>query len=82
MATTMALKAETWVRPTNATLGIYLKEAKYEFLKNLRLRTYSLSIVMFPVMFYILFGLVLNRGEKIGDTRFTTYLVATYGTCR
>jgi ABC-2 type transport system permease protein len=62
------------------TLTIYGKEAKYEFLKNFRLRAYSLSVVMFPLMFYVLFGLVLNRGEMIGDTRFTTYLVATYGT--
>jgi ABC-2 type transport system permease protein len=61
-------------------LTIYLKEAKYEFLKNFRLRAYSLSVVMFPLMFYVLFGLVLNRGEMIDDTRFTTYLVATYGT--
>ncbi len=62
------------------TVTIYMKEAKYEFLKNFRLRAYSLSVMMFPLMFYVLFGLVLNRGEMIGDTRFTTYLVATYGT--
>jgi ABC-2 type transport system permease protein len=80
MATTVALKAETLGRPTSATLTIYLKEAKYEFLKNLRLRAYSLSVVMFPVMFYILFGLVLNKGERLGDTQFTTYLIATFGT--
>ncbi len=80
MATAMALKAETLVRPAGASLGIYLKEAKYEFLKNLRLRTYSLSVVMFPVMFYVLFGLVMNsKGAMLGDTRFTTYLIATYG---
>lgn len=81
MATTLALKAENLARPANATLVIYLKEAKYEFLKNLRLRAYSLSVVMFPVMFYVLFGLVMNsKGAMVGDTRFTTYLIATYGT--
>ena len=77
--TTMAMTAS----PENSaarTLTIYAKEAKYEFLKNFRLRAYSLSVILFPLMFYVLFGLVLNRGEKIGDTRFTTYLVATYGT--
>jgi len=30
------------------TLTIYLKEAKYEFLKNLRLRVYTLSVLGFP----------------------------------
>ncbi len=79
MATAMAYSPQTSA-PSRRVVNIYLKEAKYEFLKNLRLRTYSLSVVMFPVMFYVLFGLVLNRGEMIGDTRFTTYLLSTYGT--
>src|SRR5208282_3902808 len=80
MATAAVLKSENLIRPFGATFTIYLKEAKYEFLKNLRLRAYSLSVVMFPLMFYVLFGLVLNSKETIGDTRFTTYLIATYGT--
>jgi len=81
MATAAALKSKNLARPLGATGTIYLKEAKYEFLKNFRLRTYLLSVVMFPVMFYVLFGLVLSsRGEMIGDMRFTTYLIATFGT--
>ena len=80
MATAAVLNSENALRPSGATLTIFLKEAKYEFLKYLRLRAYSLSVVMFPVMFYVLFGLVLNRGEQISGTRFTTYLIATYGT--
>src|SRR5579872_3090380 len=59
---------------------IYLKEAKYEFLKNLRLRVYTASVLSFPIMFYVLFGLVLNAKEQIGATRVPTYLIATYGT--
>src|SRR5215470_20049415 len=62
------------------TATIYLKEAKYEFLKNLRLRVYTLSVLSFPIMFYILFGLVLNAHEAIGGTAVPTYLIATYGT--
>src|SRR5580658_1015011 len=62
------------------TLEIYLKEAKYEFLKNLRLRVYTASVLSFPLMFYVLFGLVLNSNQSIGNTRVTTYLLATYGT--
>ena len=59
---------------------IYLKEAKYELLKNLRLRMYTASVLSFPIMFYVLFGLVLNAKEAIGVTRVPTYLIATYGT--
>jgi len=62
------------------TLTIYLKEAKYEFLKNLRLRVYTASVISFPLMFYVLFGLVLNSKETIGSTSVPTYLIATYGT--
>ena len=58
----------------------YFKEAKYEFLKNLRLRMYTASVLSFPLMFYVLFGLVLNSKEAIGGTRVPTYLIATYGT--
>lgn len=59
---------------------IYLKETKYEFLKNLRLRIYTASVLSFPLMFYVLFGLVLNSREAIGGTGIPTYLIATYGT--
>jgi hypothetical protein len=54
--------------PTSHNATIYLKEAKYEFLKNLRLRVYMLSVISFPLMFYVLFGLVLNAKEVIGGT--------------
>src|SRR5215470_18305321 len=62
------------------TAKIYLKEARYEFLKYLRLRMYTASVLSFPVMFYVLFGLVLNSNAMIGATRVPTYLIATYGT--
>lgn len=67
-------------RSSNHTATIYLKEAKYEFLKNLRLRVYTASVICFPLMFYVLFGLVLNSKESIGSTHVPTYLIATYGT--
>ena len=58
---------------------IYLNEARFEFLKNLRLRVYSVSVIAFPVMFYILFGLVLG-GRTADGLHPATYLMATYGT--
>ena len=63
------------------TLAIYAKEIKYEFLTRLRLRVYSLSTIGFPVMFYVLFGLVLNpREAEVQRNTLRTYLIATYGT--
>jgi ABC-2 type transport system permease protein len=68
-------------RPLSKTLAIYFKEAKYEFLTRLRLRAYSLSTITFPVMFYVLFGLVLNQKDAaVGGTTIATYLIASYGT--
>jgi ABC-2 type transport system permease protein len=68
-------------RPFGKTLAIYANEAKFEFLTRLRLRAFSLSTIGFPVMFYVLFGLVLNSREAaVNGTHFATYLIATYGT--
>lgn len=78
-ATTIFDKAQIERSPAH-TATIYLKEAKYEFLKNLRLRMYTASVLSFPIMFYVLFGLVLNSNESIAGTRVPTYLIATYGT--
>jgi ABC-2 type transport system permease protein len=81
MSTAAAVLNNTQIeRSLSHTATIYLKEAKYEFLKNLRLRVYTLSVISFPVMFYVLFGLVLNAKESIGSTHVPTYLIATYGT--
>src|SRR5271165_209426 len=71
----------TLERPLGRTLAIYCKEAKYEFLTRLRLRAYSISTISFPLMFYVLFGLVLNpKDAPVGGTTITTYLIPTYGT--
>lgn len=76
----MALSNAQIQRSQAQTVAIYAKEAKYEFLKNLRLRMYTASVLSFPIMFYVLFGLVLNSHEAIGGMRVPTYLIATYGT--
>jgi ABC-2 type transport system permease protein len=77
---TVALTNPQVQRAPLHTAAIYLKEAKYEFLKNLRLRVYTASVLSFPIMFYVLFGLVLNAKQAIGSTSVPTYLIATYGT--
>jgi ABC-2 type transport system permease protein len=81
MSTAAAVLNNTQIeRSLSHTATIYLKEAKYEFLKNLRLRVYTLSVISFPVMFYVLFGLVLNAKESINGTHVPTYMIATFGT--
>jgi ABC-2 type transport system permease protein len=76
----MTLVQTRMERSAQHTATIYLKEAKYEFLKYLRLRVYTASVLSFPIMFYILFRLVLNSHEAIGGTPVPIYLLATYGT--
>jgi ABC-2 type transport system permease protein len=49
-------------------------------LKLLRLPMYSVSIILFPLMFYTLFGLVLSRGHEMSGVGVSTYLLATYST--
>lgn len=52
---------------------IFTKEIQYEFVKMLRTRAFSLSVIGFPIMFYLLFG-ASNRHSE-----FATYLMASYG---
>jgi ABC-2 type transport system permease protein len=63
-----------------ALLAIYWKETKYEFWKYLRLPLYCLLTIFFPVMFYVLFGLLMNRDGHMGGTSVCAYLIASYGT--
>lgn len=78
MATTSTAIAALPLRRPNAIV-ICAKEAKYEFLKNLRLPMYSVSTIVFPLMFYVLFGLVMGR-QMVGSIRSTVYLIPAYGT--
>jgi ABC-2 type transport system permease protein len=58
----------------------YWTEIKYEFLKLLRMRRYSMSTLLFPLMFYCFFGLAMGRGQAPGlALPMARYLLATYG---
>jgi len=59
-------------------LRIFFNETRFEFLRLLRTRGFSLSVIGFPVVFYIFFGLVLNRGEAIHGQSAAKYMLATY----
>ena len=52
----------------------YLLEARYEFLRVLRTPAFAVPTLLFPPMFYLLFGLILNRDSANA----AHYLFATY----
>jgi ABC-2 type transport system permease protein len=64
--------------PRNTFARIFFTETRYEFLRMMRTRTFSLSVIGFPVMFYCLFGLMMNRGASINGQQFAKYLLGTY----
>jgi ABC-2 type transport system permease protein len=53
----------------------YVQEAKCEALQKLREPAYCLPVIGFPVLFYLLFGVLLDKGEG----KAAQYLLATYG---
>ncbi|WP_417471565.1 ABC transporter permease [Luteimonas mephitis] len=59
-----------------SSLRIYLLEARHEFVRMLRTPSFALPVLLFPALFYTLFGLVLNRADGGMAAR---YLLATYG---
>ena len=59
--------------------GVYWMEAKMELRKMARLRQYSLSVVGFPLMFYVFFGLAMASQMTPGPISISKYLLATYG---
>ncbi len=78
MATTATAIGAVPLRRPNLVV-ICTKEAKYEFLKNLRFPMYSVSTLVFPLMFYVLFGLVMGN-QRIENISTTVYLIPAYGT--
>ena len=64
--------------PTLArSFSIYRKETKYEFFKLLRAKSFSLAVIGFPVMLYIIFGLV-NRHAQNGNVHVAKYILGGY----
>ncbi len=61
------------------TLAVYAKESKYELLKNMRIPVYAISTIAFPLMFYVLFGIVLGRNNRRRSQDNATYMLATMG---
>ncbi|HEX5236803.1 MAG TPA: ABC transporter permease [Silvibacterium sp.] len=51
---------------------VIAQETRYEFLKLFRAKAFSLSVIGFPVMFYVIFGLTNHH------TEYARYLLASY----
>jgi ABC-2 type transport system permease protein len=61
-------------------LRIYWMESKTEFLKFIRMRAYVVFTVLFPLMFYCLFGLAMPQQHGPNAMPpMARYLLATYG---
>ena len=74
---TTALSLPYSYNRTNRVVSIFLRETRYEFVRAMRTKAFSLSVIGFPVMFYLLFG-VMNRGEAVHGQIVAKYLVASY----
>ena len=59
-----------------STLKIHLSESRYEILSLLRQPGFALPTLLFPLMFYVFFGLVFDFSKSF---HMPTYLIATYG---
>lgn len=62
-----------------AKLRIYYKEFKYEVLKLIRTPVYAISTLLFPVMFYVLFGIIMNRNDGAMHRLVAKLLLVTFG---
>jgi ABC-2 type transport system permease protein len=69
MQTTIAM-------PRSRALRAYLLESRYEFLRLLRTPSFALPTILFPSMFYLLFGVVLSGSGRGFDA--AKYMLATY----
>lgn len=62
--------------PRSRVARAWLLEAKYEFLRLLRTPQFALPTILFPSMFYLLFGIVLNHASD--GINPAAYLLASY----
>ena len=64
--------------PRSRLLRAYAEEARCELLRYLREPAFLLPIMLFPAVFYLMFGILLARGD--GALTAARYLLASYST--
>ncbi|MET4568362.1 ABC transporter permease [Rhodanobacter soli] len=62
--------------PRRRVIGAYLEEARSECLRYMRAPGFMLPIMLFPAMFYLLFGVLMAKSNGAEAAR---YLLASYG---
>jgi ABC-2 type transport system permease protein len=72
------MNAVATLPPRIDLLHCYALEAKLEFLRLLRTPAFALPTLLFPPMFYLLFGVLLARPSPAGAFQPEVYLLATY----
>ncbi len=78
-ATTLPLPLAVPRRSLSRTIAVFAKEAKYELINKTRIPVYAISTIAFPLMFYVLFGIVLGHDNPANRGETATYMLATMG---
>ena len=76
--TTMIAPTDAPTMPTRRVVGAYLQEARCEVLRYLRNPGFLLPIMLFPAVFYLMFGILLGS-HNVADQA-ARYLLASYST--
>ena len=61
---------------TQQTAKLFYLETKFEWLKSIRNPAFALPATLFPAIFYLFFGVLMNQH----DPQAATFLLCTYGT--
>jgi ABC-2 type transport system permease protein len=70
------LPSEAAAMPRGRIVGAYLAEARSECLRYMRAPSFMLPIMMFPGLFYLVFGVLMAQSSGAEAAR---YLLASYG---
>jgi len=69
----------TGTMPRARVFNAYLQEARSEILRYLRMPSFLLPTLLFPSVFYLMFGIVLGRNSGADAPRFLLAAYATFG---
>ncbi|MGE5321391.1 MAG: ABC transporter permease [Actinomycetota bacterium] len=78
MSTSAGLVAKLAAPRASSPWRAYVNEARFDLLKMLRLPMYSVASIAFPVMFYVLFGVIFGKQGGQGP-QVARYLLGSYG---
>lgn len=68
------MNSSNFSTPAYSPLAVYLIEARLELMRMLRMPSFSLPALLFPAVFYVLFGVLMGSGKQ----QHSSYMLATY----